>query len=331
MALLAFGWSAPDPSPKSSFARCASFAVEFILFTTRPIRYRGDVAVARTQVGAEREGDSDPREREVGVSNRIFFFTGSGNALAIAKSIAAGIGGADVTPMAQHIGGFDASGEERVGIVCPVYAWGPPRMVREFVEGLKLSAEQYVFAVTTCGGTPGKSAVYIDKWIQAKGGRLDAGFNVRGDTYAAIPGMSEIAIVKLAGWLGRNHVPKQAKERMGEISEMVKGKKSHKVEKSNASVNLLASLIYSAALGRFRKIDKGFGVTDACVSCGTCAKVCPRGNVRLVDGKPTWHQDCESCYACFLRCPQKAITYQGHPPNEPTHHPDASLAEILIR
>jgi len=84
-------------------------------------------------------------------------------------------------------------------------------------------------------------------------------------------------------------------------------------------------------MGSFRKIDKAFAVTDACVSCGTCAKVCPRENVKLVDARPTWHQDCESCYACFLRCPQKAITYQGHPPNEPTHHPDASLAEILIR
>lgn len=261
--------------------------------------------------------------------SRIFYFTGSGNALAIAKAIAAGIGGAEVSPMAKHLDGCDATDAERVGIVCPVYAWGPPRMVRDFINGLKLSADQYAFAVTTCGGTPGKSAVYVDKWIKGRG--LDAGFNVHGDFYSPIPGMSEMGIIRFAGWLGRNHIPKHAKERLGDIIEIVKGKRPHEVEKSNASVNLVASMIYGPALGSFKKMDRAFAVTDKCVSCGTCAKVCPRENVRLEDGRPTWHQDCESCYACFLRCPQKAITYNGYPPNEPTHHPDVSPTEFLLR
>ena len=77
--------------------------------------------------------------------------------------------------------------------------------------------------------------------------------------------------------------------------------------------------------------DKDFAAGDACVSCGTCSRICPRENVRLVDGAPTWHNDCELCYACYLWCPQKAISYRGGTPTDPTHHPDVRLADMLLR
>ena len=41
----------------------------------------------------------------------------------------------------------------------------------------------------------------------------------------------------------------------------------------------------------FVHADK-FYVTDACISCGKCVKVCPLGNIRLENGRPVWGKNC---------------------------------------
>jgi flavodoxin len=49
--------------------------------------------------------------------NRIFYFTGSGNSLAIARSLKERLGETEVLPIAKSLGGFEGTTEERVGIV----------------------------------------------------------------------------------------------------------------------------------------------------------------------------------------------------------------------
>ena len=49
------------------------------------------------------------------MSNKIFFFTGSGNSLAIARSLAEGIGDTEILSVAKNLGGFQGTAEERVG------------------------------------------------------------------------------------------------------------------------------------------------------------------------------------------------------------------------
>lgn len=53
-----------------------------------------------------------------------------------------------------------------------------------------------------------------------------------------------------------------------------------------------------------------FYATDACISCGICAKICPTGTIALSeDGKPKWANTCVQCVACIHRCPVRAIEY----------------------
>lgn len=54
---------------------------------------------------------------------------------------------------------------------------------------------------------------------------------------------------------------------------------------------------------------KDFHVSDACISCGSCERVCPLGNVSLKNGKPAWGAKCTHCMGCISVCPQKAIDY----------------------
>ena len=263
------------------------------------------------------------------MGNRIYYFTGSGNSLAIARSLAEGLGETEVLPIAKSMGGFEGAEEERIGIISPVFAWGPPRMVAEFLRRFRAKRNQYVFAISDCGGTPGATLKRIEALLRSGGTRLGAGFAVRGDVHVLLPGGDEMGIIRFAQRVAKEP-PRHFAERKEELLQAILSKAEHKPETSNWAGNMLGRLTYGAAMFSFRRRDKGFSVSDACVSCGVCTRVCPRKNVRLVNGRPTWHQDCEMCNACILWCPQTAITFRGHVPTEPRHHPDVALPDVLL-
>lgn len=66
-----------------------------------------------------------------------------------------------------------------------------------------------------------------------------------------------------------------------------------------------------------------FTVSDACISCGQCAKRCPMNNVTLKDGKPVWGKACTHCMACICYCPVSAIEYGKKSVGQPRYHFEA--------
>ncbi|MFC2099562.1 EFR1 family ferrodoxin [Candidatus Bipolaricaulota bacterium] len=60
-----------------------------------------------------------------------------------------------------------------------------------------------------------------------------------------------------------------------------------------------------------RERDGKFTVSDACVSCGTCVRVCPVDNIELSADRPVWKHHCEQCFACIHFCPECAIQLRG--------------------
>lgn len=60
---------------------------------------------------------------------------------------------------------------------------------------------------------------------------------------------------------------------------------------------------------KFKLTAKNFYVTDACVGCGKCEKLCPLNNIKLIDKKPIWNNQCTHCMACIGNCPTEAIEY----------------------
>ena len=109
----------------------------------------------------------------------IYYFSGTGNSLAVARSIANELGETDVIPIPKAMHGDPDLAAPRLGLVFPVYVWGLPRTVADFVKQLKPHNGQYVFAVTTCGGTPGGTLLQLQRLLRKNGSDLDAGFVVR--------------------------------------------------------------------------------------------------------------------------------------------------------
>ncbi|MCD7846359.1 MAG: 4Fe-4S binding protein [Oscillospiraceae bacterium] len=81
------------------------------------------------------------------------------------------------------------------------------------------------------------------------------------------------------------------------------------IEYFHLGVNPIFRETYTIGKGTIR--PKGYHITDACISCGKCVKVCPQRAIEM--GKPSViHQEhCLRCGNCFETCPVKAIERLG--------------------
>lgn len=59
-----------------------------------------------------------------------------------------------------------------------------------------------------------------------------------------------------------------------------------------------------------RRFGRCLTAGETCNGCGLCARRCPRGNIALREGKPTFGDTCVLCMRCIYGCPQKAIRAQ---------------------
>ena len=108
----------------------------------------------------------------------IFYFTGTGNSLWVARTLAQELGDAEVVSMAacrQEKKTIEAKG---IGLVFPVHIWGVPRLVLEFVEELKGLQPAYVFAVAVNAGQVANTLVQLKRVLKQDGLNLSTGFEI---------------------------------------------------------------------------------------------------------------------------------------------------------
>jgi ferredoxin len=256
----------------------------------------------------------------------IYYFTGTGNSLAAAKKIAAGLGDCRLVPIAslQNTPGEIAPAADRVGIVCPVYDSGVPVLVAEFATRLDLSCAGYVFAIVTMGGIGAAALHQLNSILRKKQGRgLDAAF-----------------VVKMPG-----NFPPVGKARKAEPTDPVLTAADTLLAEIVGIIDKgllippvfspLSSLLQMVTYGSFsrsvRGSDKAFSVSDTCTSCGTCVTVCPVKNILMVKNRPSWLHHCECCCACLHFCPVEAIdlnVMQGTKGRGRYRHPDLTITDM---
>lgn len=262
------------------------------------------------------------------MSTKIFYFSGTGNSLSVARKIAGGLEEAELVSIPKVMNGDIDTTAEAVGFVFPVYGWGLPRIVENFVNRLNLTQVQYIFAVVTCGGTQGGTLLQLKKILQNKKIDLHAGFAVKEESHSP---MKQVPIEKLVIWLNRNSRPLPIGDRLPEILSVIKQRQRHEPEiSSSLSAWLGTTVLHESVLQEFKKYGKDFYVDDKCNHCGVCEKVCPQKNIQKENDSIVWRDNCELCFACLNWCPQKSIWMKDELlPQSRSHHPEIKISDII--
>jgi ferredoxin/flavodoxin len=260
----------------------------------------------------------------------IFYYSATGNSLRIAREIAKGLGGAEVIPLAKYRKADFKPEADRVGLVFPIIAWGAPRSVDEFVENIDVSGLRYIFAVASCGGTAAGTLPRLRAALRRKGSDLNAGFIVRSPGYMDVDeDESQGSMIRLVRQVsGKSFATDE--ERLPEIIEAVKAGKTLRPERNALVGAALGNFFHSKASEVFPTMDSSFKVAASCTACGTCARVCPRGNIALEGKKPSWSHDCENCGACSTWCPSGAIGRSGLASPAKRHNASVSVRDFYL-
>jgi ferredoxin len=222
------------------------------------------------------------------MENVIYYFSGRGNSLSVAKGLARLVSDTEIRPMSSIQGEAVLPGG-RVGFVLPVIDFGIPAYVRDFLMRIRADGKQrYLFAVITCGGMPGASMMTVKKLLHRRGLSLSAGWILEFGRHMMTDGEWRIKLEEMAGAIEKKEtVPLPAAAFKDQI---------------------LTGLLNPIARLLIPKEDKKFHVDESCTGCGTCKRVCPVNNIQIENGKPVWRHKCQQCAACFSWCPQKAIS-----------------------
>ncbi|MFZ5353420.1 MAG: EFR1 family ferrodoxin [Bacillota bacterium] len=267
----------------------------------------------------------------------IYYFSGTGNSLAIAKDIAEKTGGSLIPIAAIKEKKSIASEAEVIGIVFPVYYGELPVIVKEFAEKLENLNGKYVFAVSNYGGAASVSIRQLKRIIRSNGGELSAAYGIQ---------MPQNSFYK-----PKENQPLLFSECKKKIDLIVSNisKKTRGIFYTNALLELVIMPVQPVFIrpicrkaflkqtnlpaeskldDLIRMLDKNFVSNDKCNGCGICSKVCPADNIKIEDNKPVWLHHCETCLACYNWCPNKAI--EGGITNDYFYrHPDIKINEII--
>lgn len=245
----------------------------------------------------------------------IFYFTATGNSLAVAKQLN---GTLISIPQIMQEGNFQFE-DNAIGIVFPLYALAPPKMVREFLSRAKFKTE-FLFAVGTYGFNAGATATELQKAVKPYGYQFDyINMLLMVDNF-----LPNFEIGEEIEKIPQKNTDACLKEILADVSA-----RKHFIPKASAAGKAASAFCKPLVA----KQDKGltaasFLVNENCIKCGVCAKVCPAQNV-TVSEKVVFGKQCESCYACLHACPQNALHLENEKSARRWRHPSVSLEEII--
>jgi len=256
------------------------------------------------------------------METKIFYFTGTGNSLWTARTLARELGGAELEVIPKRVA-WKGAPAKVIGLVFPVHIWGVPRLVLEFVKELKVLRPDYIFAVAVNAGQVANTLVQLKKVLKKDGLVLSAGFEI-------------ILPSNYIPWGGpgpaekRNRLFASAGKKILAIAAAIRTGEERPMEAGPFWQRILFTWIYKMSFSQVPKMDRKFWADGKCTSCAICSKVCPVGNITLREGKPCWNRRCEQCFACLQWCPEEAIQYGKKTPRyERYHHPEVQLKDVL--
>ena len=232
---------------------------------------------------------------------QLFYFTGTGNTLALAKAAAESLEQQGITvELSNVLSSLETEVPELVGVFLPVYGYGAPRVINRFLKRLQAGEGRTAFVIANAADNPGTAAtdvgfllhqngykVMLADWVKMPSNYILGKPAIEDEKAAEIVSAGEATVKQLmAGLL----TP-------GLIAPPLQGgnKPFHR-------------FLYWAFTKSLKYAPRFYKSTDKCNGCGACVEMCPTGSITL-DSKerPVWSRGCEHCMRCVNLCPQAAI------------------------
>lgn len=278
------------------------------------------------------------------MSIAIYYYSGTGNSLHVARELQRRISEASLTPI-MHLLRRDAikTSANTIGFVFPNFCLTIPIPVHEFLQKADLASAEYIFAVCTRGGSQTEAFEYMDEILELQGKTLNARLDINMPWNHCfgkenLPGINNAERIV--------HLEAQMQSQLDDFCRCILAREpyhkkvAHDYELS-AGMKLFDLLVpkalnYKAHEYMYRNLVH-FGADPKCNGCGICAKVCINEKIELMDQKPIWKDDvpCYACFACINYCPRKAIQVQSKFPirsysevNDRYHHKSVTYKDI---
>ena len=247
----------------------------------------------------------------------VFYFTATGNSLYVAKQV-----DDNRISIAQAIHDHEKIYiADTIGIVCPVFGHEMPELVKEFLKASQFKTD-YFYILLTYGNRHGGAAELAKKYVESL------------EIHPAYINVILMADNFLPGFDMEEEkaLDKKAEEQIRRIQTDIAQKKIYfsPVTENDRKVHRVF-LDYIAQMGSSADHDL-YKITEECIGCGICAKVCPKKCFHLEGQRSVWNSDgCISCMACIHSCPMLAIRLKmpEKNPHARYRNENISLCEIV--
>jgi len=238
----------------------------------------------------------------------VFYFSGTGNSEYVARTISESFGDKCVfiPEVMNEDKSFELSDGERLGFVFPVYSWGIPEFVADFISRISINNVSYVYFVCTCGDDTGMTKEQMSALAKDKGWHLSLGYSIQmPNTYVCLPGFDvdkpEIENNKLSN----------AKNKLDEALLHIRNYDDGCFDTLPGDFAWVKSKVVRPLFNKCLITAKPFHTTDACIHCGMCVSECPMKNIKLDENtsKPEWGDNCVGCLRCYHFCPTNSVQF----------------------
>lgn len=236
----------------------------------------------------------------------IFYFSGTGNSQLAAKQVAEIT--ADevvfINPLLRDEERRTFCSKRPLVFVAPTYAWRLPRVVERWIRQTRFEGSREAYFILTCGGGCANAAAYAQKLCANKGLRFC------GLASVVMP-ENYVAMFQTPSEAESRSITEKAKPEIAALAGRIQRGETFPQEAVSFGGRLLSGPV-NALYYPLVVHDRGFTVSDGCISCTKCAQRCPLGNIDMVNGRPVWKGNCTHCMACIGGCPTEAIEYKSN-------------------